>query len=82
MPHGRRRNRKSPTGITRRGKTMMYDEYCFERWSDNMERDYLSREEEEEEHTCYTCGEEAENEINGYWYCDECAEEIREIMNN
>lgn len=55
---------------------MMYDECCFERWSDNMERDYLSREEEEEEHTCYTCGEDAENEIDGHWYCDECAEEM------
>ena len=58
----------------------MYDASCFERWSDRLEREYLSR--EEEGHTCYNCDKEAEEEIDGFWYCKECAEELMEIMND
>lgn len=63
-------------GTQKPGTMAMYDEYCFERWSDRMEREYLSRKEEEEEHACCNCGKDAEEYIDGSWYCDECAEEI------
>ena len=43
-----------------------------------MERDYLSREDEEEAHVCYGCGGDAEVEVNGDWYCEECLESVEE----
>lgn len=70
----------SLSGIAKRGK-MMYDENCFERWSDDMERNYLSRENEESEKSkCsgYDCDGEAVIQIGKDWYCAECALLIEE----
>lgn len=59
---------------------MMYDEHCFERHSEMMERDYLNREEMEERHTCCSldCDSEAVMTINGDRYCAECGRQMIE----
>lgn len=64
------------SGTTRLGKTMMYDENCFERWSADVGLDYLSLEKEDsEKRKCsgYDCENEAVIEIDKDWYCAECA---------
>ena len=62
---------------------MMYDEFAFERFHDRAERAYLSGcMDEPEERRCCTpfCYNEAEEYIEGDWYCSECAEAIRREM--
>lgn len=55
---------------------MMYDENCFERWSERMESDYLSQDFEPK--TCCECGDYATEQVNGDWYCEDCLKEIEE----
>lgn len=59
---------------------MMYDENCFERWSERMEEDYLSQDHEPETPKCcgYDCENEAIVQIDGDWYCSECALQLEE----
>lgn len=54
---------------------MMYDEYSFERSSSMDESMFLSVDYEPEPHKCssYDCNEEAIIQIDGDWYCTECA---------
>lgn len=71
-------------GTARHGR-MMYDENCFERWSDDMERNYLSwKDEESEKPKCsgYDCDSEAVIQIGKDWYCAECALQVEDILTN
>lgn len=63
---------------------MMYDSLGFERQTLNAELRYLAQDfsaKEEEAHKCSGfCQNEATTCIDGLWYCDECAEEVRKMI--
>lgn len=62
---------------------MTYDEFCFERYAKDRERDYLSHEFDDEVKKCcgYDCDNEATECVDGEWYCEECFKEISKLNN-
>lgn len=77
------------TGVIQPGKmgTMMYDEYCFERYHVSQEADFLATDicpEEIDFHMCEgkDCSEEAVMEINGIYLCAECGRKALEEFND
>lgn len=60
---------------------MMYDERCFERFSEKLETEYLNQETmNEQRRTCCSldCEEEAVMTLNGDRYCAECGRQMIE----